>query len=356
MTTATLRVVDTPSIQPVPPRTFAPVAEDAVTRELIEVVRSVARSSVTVLLTGESGVGKEVFARMLHDLSPRARGPFVAVNCAAIPADLLESTLFGWVKGAFTGAQRSEAGTFEAAQGGTLLLDEISELPLALQAKLLRVLQERKVERVGGHDTIALDIRIVATSNRNLAAAVRQGAFREDLYYRLNVFPLEVPPLRARLQDVLPLARYFVSRAAASAGTQPASIEPDAEAVLLAHPWPGNVRELENVINRALILSNGGTIEARHVRLDAVRVCAPADALAPSAFVDMATLERNHILGTLAAVGGSRKRTVEILRISERTLRYKLAEYRRDGWMPTPGRGGKAAAPSSAESTNGASA
>ena len=319
------------------------VAEDPATRQLMLLAARVARTDATVLLTGESGVGKEIFARYIHDQSARARGPFVAINCAAIPDNLLEATLFGYEKGAFTGAQSAQAGKFEQAEGGTLLLDEISEMPLGLQAKLLRVLQEREVERVGGKKPISLDIRILATSNRDMADEVKRGRFREDLFYRLNVFPLQIPALRHRRGDLLPLARHFLAVHGAARHVQ---LSADAAATIAAHDWPGNVRELENVVQRALILAPAAAIEAGHLLLGA----APPAAAAPSPSAVLAAtaapwaddgnpanpanikdLERQHILDTLAKVGGSRRKAVELLGISERTLRYKLAQYRSEG-------------------------
>lgn len=322
------------------------IADDRLTRDTLLLAARVARSDATVLLTGESGTGKEVFARYIHEQSPRGKGPFVAINCAAIPDNLLEATLFGYEKGAFTGAQTAQAGKFEQANGGSLLLDEISEMPLSLQAKLLRVLQEREVERVGGKKPVSLDIRVLATSNRDMAEEVKQGGFREDLYYRLNVFPLEIPALRKRPGDILPLARHFIAVHGGRAGRL-ASLSEAAAAKLAAHSWPGNVRELENVIQRALILAPGGTVEAEHllfstgaaipVAIAASPAAASASATAPGTAgesqASMRDLERQHILDTLAAVGGSRRLAVERLGLSERTLRYKLKQYRDEGYL-----------------------
>jgi two-component system response regulator FlrC len=325
-----------------PPRADGVIGADPRTREVLLLASRVARTDATVLLTGESGTGKEVFARYIHDQSTRSKGPFVAINCAAIPDNLLEATLFGHEKGAFTGAQAAQAGKFEQADGGTLLLDEISEMPLALQAKLLRVLQEREVERVGGKRPVAVDIRVLATSNRDMAAEVAAGRFREDLYYRLNVFPLHIPPLRERPGDLMALAMHFIGVHGARLGRHPV-LNDAAQAKIAGHPWPGNVRELENVIQRALILAPGDTIDATHLLLSgtpqAAPVLAPAPApagpLAAASPANMRDLEKQHILETLARVGGSRKRAVEILGISERTLRYKLAQYREeDGGGP----------------------
>ena len=334
------------------------IAADAATHEVLLLASRVARTDATVMLTGESGTGKEVFARYIHDQSPRAGGPFVAINCAAIPENLLEATLFGHEKGAFTGAQNAQAGKVEQANGGTLLLDEISEMPLGLQAKLLRVLQERVVDRVGGKKPVALDIRVLATSNRDMAAEVAAGRFREDLYYRLNVFPLQIPSLRQRPADVLALARHFVTLHGGRLGLQ-AKLDAGAEAKLAAHAWPGNVRELENVIQRALILAPAQVIGAEQIMFSGTATAAvsglpmsapgvqagPFDAapvvteslaaqgVPSSSGANMKDLERQHILDTLARVGGSRKKAVEALGISERTLRYKLKQYREEGFF-----------------------
>lgn len=304
------------------------IAQDPAIASLLQLATRVAKSSATVLLTGESGTGKEVFARFIHRNSARAEGPFVAINCAAIPENLLEATLFGYEKGAFTGATQPQAGKFEQAEGGTLLLDEISEMPLGLQAKLLRVLQEREVERVGGKKVIPLDIRVLATSNRDMAEIVARGDFREDLYYRLNVIPLVIPPLRAHPGDIVPLARFFMSRLSESLGRRGLKLSAGAEARLLAHAWPGNVRELENVIQRAMILAPGEAIEAEDLLLDEAKPAAREEKIAARKPDDIKSLERKHIMDTLASVNGSRKEAVKLLGISERTLRYKLQQYK----------------------------
>lgn len=320
------------------------VALDQATANLFTVAARVAQTDATVLLTGESGVGKEVVARFIHQRSTRRNGPFVAINCAAIPESLLEATLFGYEKGAFTGATQAQAGKFEQANGGTLLLDEVTEMPLSLQAKLLRVLQEREVERVGGKKPVALDIRIIATSNRNMADAVAKGIFREDLFYRLNVFPVAIPALRQRPEDIVALARHFIAVQGATLGRRGMQLSGGAEAALRAHHWPGNVRELENVVQRALILAPTEMIEPEHLNLltpPEFTQLAPKASPRPEATpqelahnVDnMKDLEREHILRTLAEVGGSRKLVVERLGISERTLRYKLAQYREEGYF-----------------------
>jgi two-component system response regulator FlrC len=310
------------------------VASDLRTVELRELARRVAGADVTVMINGESGTGKEVLARYIHRHSARSDGPFVAINCAAIPESLLEATLFGYEKGAFTGALRTTAGKFEQAQGGTLLLDEVSEMDLGLQAKLLRVLQEREVERVGGQEPIPLDVRVLATSNRNLREAVAAGRFREDLYYRLNVFPLLLPPLRDRPRDVLPLAAHLLARRCGAGGVAP-GLSAEAADRLLAHRWPGNVRELDNVLQRALILQQGGTIAAADLCFDTepatLREETSADTGPRGLSADLRTLEEQRILDTLRTAGGSRKTAAEVLGISPRTLRYKLARLREAG-------------------------
>lgn len=310
------------------------VMEDPSSSELYTMAQRVADTPATVMVTGESGTGKEVLARFIHQHSSRAEKPFVAVNCAAIPDNLLEATMFGYEKGAFTGATQAQAGKFEQAQGGTLLLDEISEMPLALQAKLLRVLQEREVERVGGHKAISLDIRIVATSNRDMKSEVSKGSFREDLYYRLNVFPLHIQPLRERDQDIVPLARHFLKEMATSMGRANMRFTADAEQALRNYPWPGNARELENVVQRAVILSGGEVVAPQHLHLSTVTPAnqkMPAGAQEerePEASNDLRSLEKAHIMNTLASVNGSRKLAAQKLGMSERTLRHKLQQYR----------------------------
>ena len=312
------------------------IAEDPAFTQVLELARRVAASDASIMLTGESGTGKEVLARFIHQQSPRALKPFVAINCAAIPENLLESTLFGFEKGSFTGASTSQAGKFEQAQGGTLLLDEITEMPLVLQAKLLRVLQEREVERVGGQRTIHLDIRVLATSNRNLLEEVRAGRFREDLYYRLNVFPLELPALRQRPRDIVPLTRHFLAKYGNRSGKFLPTLSPEAASILTQHQWPGNIRELENVVQRALILLSGPVIQAEHLFLPSTGMppLPPAPvvtAVEAERSTDIKTLEKEHILSTLAACGGVRKMVAERLGMSERTLRYKLQQYRETG-------------------------
>ncbi|OOG26188.1 sigma-54-dependent Fis family transcriptional regulator [Thioalkalivibrio denitrificans] len=317
------------------------VVEDPYSRELLRLAGRVAASEVTVLIHGESGVGKEVFARYLHVRSTRAEGPFVAVNCAAIPENMLEAMLFGYERGAFTGAYESRAGKFEQAQGGTLLLDEISEMDLGLQAKLLRVLQEREVERLGGKRTLPLDVRVMATTNRDLRSAVAEGRFREDLFYRLSVFPLLIPPLRERPGDVLPLARRFMERH--GRGIDRAELTPCGAAKLMNHTWPGNVRELDNVIQRALILRSGPLIDADSIQFESVasgiemppmtaRTESPVNGHNGNQLSDdLRTREEQLILDALRSERGRRKQAAERLGISPRTLRYKLARLREAG-------------------------
>ena len=320
------------------------VSVDERSRYLASLARRVASTDATVMITGESGVGKEVLARYIHRNSARAQGPFVAINCAAIPDNMLEATLFGYEKGAFTGAYAAAPGKFEQAQHGTLLLDEISEMDLGLQAKLLRVLQEREVERLGGRRLIALDVRVLATSNRALREEVAAGRFREDLFYRLNVFPLHLPALRERGQDILPLTRRMLARSARLQGRAAPALTPAAEARLLAHDWPGNVRELDNVVQRALILQGGAVIDAQDLRFETCeRPAASMPAPASRAFAlaedesyaglgaALRGREQQVLVETLRSVSGSRKAAAERLGISERTLRYKLAKIRKAG-------------------------
>ena len=308
------------------------VAVDPESKRLVSLARKIAETDATVLITGESGTGKEVYARFIRDHSARAAAPFVAINCAAIPENMLEATLFGYEKGAFTGAQGAHAGKFEQAQGGTLLLDEISEMDLGLQAKILRVLQEREVERLGSSRTISLDVRVIATANRDLPEEVRATRFRADLYYRLNVMSLRLPPLRERRGDVLPLARRAV-QACARGGQAALSLSADAERKLLQHDWPGNARELTNIVQRAAWLAAGGIINA--VDLDtgvAAAATAGVDAAQDAGLGhDLKERERELILSTLRVTGGSRKLTAERLGISPRTLRHKLQQLKAAG-------------------------
>ncbi len=312
------------------------VAEDPASLAVLDLARRVAASEAAVLLTGESGVGKEVFARFIHRHSVRHKGAFVAVNCAAIPENLLESVLFGHEKGAFTGASTTQPGKFEQANGGFLLLDEVSEMPLNLQAKLLRVLQEKEVERVGGRSPVSLDVRVIAATNRDLGAWVREGKFREDLFYRLNVFPLEIPPLRVRPADVGPLARHFLKSSEALVGRGGFTLSDAALAELTGYGWPGNIRELGNVIQRAMILAADSVIRPEHLMLPRnvpTAVVAPANIPGVPGEVGLKDVERETILGTLKRMDGSRRRTAEALDMSERTLRHKLKQYREAGFL-----------------------
>ncbi|CAG0938411.1 Regulatory protein AtoC [Gammaproteobacteria bacterium] len=325
------------------------VAEDPATLEALALAARVAVSDTTVLLSGESGTGKEVFARFIHQNSARAQGPFVAINCAAIPENMLEALLFGHEKGAFTGAHEARAGKFEQAQGGTLLLDEISEMCVSLQAKLLRVLQEREVERIGGRSPLALDVRVLATTNQDLRALMRAGRFREDLYYRLSVFPIALPALRRRPADILPLAEFFIAEAADRSRPAPGLAAESARA-LRGYHWPGNVRELANVMQRAVILAAGRDIVPADLCFEALAGdSATAMAAEPAAVpatvpteaetrlhASLQNIEGQLIVDALQR-GGSRKRAAELLGISPRTLRYKLARLRVAG-VAVPGR------------------
>jgi len=326
------------SSSPAGEETTGLIAEDIKTRQLVELAKRVAETDVTVMLSGESGTGKEVFARYLHSESKRAQGPFVAINCAAIPENMLEALLFGFEKGAFTGAYQATPGKFEQANGGTLLLDEISEMALGLQAKLLRVLQEREVERLGGRKTTPLDVRVLATSNRVMREEVKAGRFREDLYYRLHVFPLHIPALRERMADVMPLVRFFLKKYAGQMGLP--GLTAAAEERLLAYRWPGNVRELDNVIQRAIIMQQGHVIGAEHIQFEDENAVPPAvlTPLVSELPADGGELsdgmkrnEHRLIIDALRSARGSRKSAAEKLGISQRTLRYKLARMREQG-------------------------
>jgi two-component system response regulator FlrC len=306
------------------------VAEDTRTREILGIVDRVAPSDASIMISGESGTGKEVLAKTIHKCSDRNAKPFVALNCAAIPENMLEAILFGYEKGAFTGATTSREGKFEQANGGTLLLDEISEMALELQAKLLRVLQEREVERLGGKNSIPLDVRVLATTNRHLATEVAEGRFREDLYFRLNVFPIELPPLRERCADVIPLTYRFMERYSSG---KVLTLSPASEEKLLSHGWRGNIRELGNCIHRACILARGAEITPEDIVFDAlVDVGSTTSARSEEvASDDLKVNEQFMILSTLRDLNGNRKLASERLGISSRTLRYKLAKYKEQG-------------------------
>jgi len=314
----------------------------------------VAKTDTSVLITGGSGVGKEIIAHHIHLTSKRATGPYVALNCAAIPDTLLESILFGHEKGSFTGATKSQSGKFEQADGGTLFLDEIGEMPASLQAKLLRVLQDKMVERLGSAEPIKADVRIIAATNRNLEEQVKVGRFREDLYFRLAVFPIHIPELHKRAGDILPLADFFLKRYRLNIGRDDLIFGQSALDVLPQYNWPGNVRELENIIQRAVLLCDGSEIGAEHLEISAQSH--PNESVSShtlrenpqngtniasnsigqqgqvSSANDMNSVEREHILKVLAQVGGNRSKAVQILGISERALRYKLKSYKEAGF------------------------
>jgi DNA-binding NtrC family response regulator len=329
------------------------IYRDDVMAQVVKLAQQVATSEASVLITGESGTGKEVLARYVHTRSHRAKKPFITINCAAIPENLLESELFGHEKGSFTGAVARRIGKFEEATGGTLLLDEISEMDVRLQAKLLRAIQERVIDRVGGTRPVPVDIRIIATSNRNLAEAAREGTFREDLLFRLNVVNLKIPPLRERPSDVIELAAFFAKKYAEANGVPVRPLSAEARKSLSLHRWPGNVRELENTIHRAVLLASGveigvdGILTPDGARLDQARVTgAVAHATLAAEQVTralvgrtVADVERDLILETLKHCLGNRTHASNILGISIRTLRNKLNEYATEG-VPIPPPGG----------------
>ncbi|WP_141590329.1 sigma-54-dependent Fis family transcriptional regulator [Myxococcus sp. AB056] len=301
------------------------VARSEAMQRVINLARRVAKVDSTVLVTGESGVGKERIARLIHDESGRAHKAFVAVNCAAVTESLLESELFGHARGAFTGATHDRAGLFEAAHGGTLFLDEVGEVPPSMQAKLLRVLQEREVRRVGENASRKVDVRLVAATNRDLAEEVRQGRFRQDLYYRLRVIELKIPPLRERRDDVLPLARLLLAEAAERLGRRVSGLSPDAADQLLRYAWPGNVRELSNAVERAVALCEGTRVEREDLP-EEVRAAPPS--LVPTGNPQrLEDMEKHYILAVLAQNGGNRARTAEQLDIGVATLYRKLKQY-----------------------------
>ena len=293
-------------------------------QRIYRMARQVAPARATVLITGESGTGKGRVARVIHDLSPRQDAPFVSVHCAALAESLLESELFGHEKGAFTGAEKRRLGRFEQANGGTLFLDEIGEIPLATQLKLLRLLQERTLERVGSNDSIPIDVRVIAATSKDLTHEVRERRFREDLFYRLNVVHIEMPPLRLRGHDVLVLAEHFLQRFARENRRRIDGLSDAARSKVLSHTWPGNVRELENAMERAVVFSDGLLVEAEALPFASVPL-GLNDLLIPGA--SLAEIERYAITKTLAAVGGSTSRAAEILDVSVRKIQYRLHEY-----------------------------
>jgi DNA-binding NtrC family response regulator len=302
------------------------IAESAAMRALLGRAGSVAAADGPVVLLGETGSGKEVLARALHASSPRAAGPLVAVNCGAIPAELLESELFGHARGAFSGAVAEKRGLFHEAHRGSILLDEIADLPLLLQVKLLRVLQDGEVRRVGETATARVDVRVLAATHRDLRADVAVGRFREDLYFRLKVFSLTLPPLRERAEDVLPLARHFLEREARRA----TRLGPEAERILLAYRWPGNCRELENAVRHAAALADGDEVRPEHLP-DELRAAPPPATVAPGRLAPLAEVEREHVLAVLEACRGRQAEAARVLGIGRNTLWRKLEGWRRDG-------------------------
>ncbi len=319
------------------------IAEDQRMKDVLGVARRVARSDATVMITGESGTGKEVLFRYIHNHSERSKKEAVAINCAAIPDNMLEAVLFGYEKGAFTGAYKASSGKFEQAHGSTLLLDEVSEMDLGLQAKILRVLQEKQVERLGGNKVIDLDVRIIATSNRDLRTEVKEGRFREDLFYRLNVFPIKMPALRKRPADIVPLAEFLLLRAAKSSSQYIPELTEFAAEKLESHSWPGNVRELDNVMQRALIMQNGNEITAEDLIFEDLGDIQPLEDTQDTNQLNhenktgdklgdnLKDQEQQLIIEALEECHGSRKEAAEKLGISPRTLRYKLAKMRDQG-------------------------
>ena len=297
--------------------------------DLLQLAESVADSRASVFIQGESGTGKELFARYIHRRSARRDKPFVAVNCAALPDTLLESELFGHEKGAFTGAIACKKGKFELAHGGTLLLDEISEMDFAMQSKLLRVLQEREIDRIGGAAPIAVDVRVIATTNRDIRQAVKGGEFREDLFYRLNVIPLHIPPLRARMDDIPLLAKHFIAKFNAVDGKAVKGLTDAALQTLMRMSWEGNVREFENVMERAVLLCGGDCIDEQTLLLTEAPRCREVPVFSPMPAASLREMEKSMILQTLDQTNGNRTHAAEILGISVRTLRNKLSEYRK---------------------------
>jgi len=315
------------------------IGEAPALKRVIATLHRAAATDTTVLLLGESGTGKELFARTLHALSPRANGPFVAINCAAIPETLLESELFGHEKGAFTGATARKPGRFELAHRGTLFLDEIGDLPLALQGKILRALEEKRFERVGGTQSLQVDVRLVSATNRNLKTAVAARQFREDLFFRLSVFPIDIPPLRERTGDIEVLARHFVERFCRDLKKRPLAFSPEAVDEMQRYEWPGNVRELQNCIERACILTEGDTIRSRHLNLSfrgGIAAEAPPDAweqidlagtMADASRRILIEVERRKIVKALQEAGGQKPKAADLLQVSYKTFVQKLKEY-----------------------------
>lgn len=306
------------------------ICEDQHMKKLLDIASQVAKTDASVLMSGESGTGKEVLARFVHDNSLRQQQPFIAINCAAIPDNMLEAMLFGYEKGAFTGAYQATPGKLEQANGGTILLDEISEMPLNLQAKLLRVIQEREVERLGGTKLIKLDVRFISTTNRALAKEVELGNFRKDLYFRLNVFPLHIPALRERTADIIPLTKYFIDKFSTQSSIM---LSDKAKVKLLAYEWFGNIRELQNVIQRAIILARNNIIEPDVILFEQTTAGNSSSSISTndSLEVKMADKENDLILEVLKECNGHREQSATKLGISARTLRYKLSRMKKMG-------------------------
>lgn len=318
----------------------SPVFESQSMKKILEDVARVAKSNANIFITGESGTGKEVIAALIHQQSLRANAPFIKVNCAAIPETLIESEFFGHEKGAFTGAYIKKNGRFEIAHTGTLLLDEITEVPLVLQSKLLRALQEHEIERVGGTKPIKVDVRVISTSNRSIKEALEHKVLREDLYFRLNVVPVHIPPLRERSDDIIPLAHYFINKFCIESHLNKKELTAEAKKKILGYSWPGNVRELANVIERAVVMGSSSTIDASCLYLDSntsfLKRSIPQEGPDTSAYslpvgISLKELEKRLIIETLHQQNHNRKKTAEILDISVRTLRNKLNEYRKQG-------------------------
>lgn len=303
------------------------IAESLMMKRILSDVSKVAQSHASVFICGESGTGKEVIAQAIHSLSSRKQAPFIKVNCAAIPETLIESEFFGHEKGAFTGAINKRLGRFELAHTGTLLLDEITEIPLSVQSKLLRVVQEQEFERVGGTRPIRVDVRLISTSNRNMKEAIDQKIFREDLYYRLNVVPIFLAPLRERKDDILPLAEYFLERLSAENKQVRKHLSEEARKKLINYPWPGNIRELANIIERTVVMSPSETIRAEDLSLDHLPTKLEPLTYTPTTMT-LEEVEKQHILATLTAHNLNRTKTAKVLGISIRTLRNKLHEYK----------------------------
>lgn len=301
------------------------IAESSIMKTIIRDLEKAAKSNANVMITGESGTGKEEIAYAIYANSFRKNGPYIKVNCAAIPETLIESEFFGHEKGAFTGAHAKHLGRFELANGGTLLLDEVTEVPLALQAKLLRAVQEQEFERVGGTKPVKVDVRIISTSNRNLQEAIAQKILRDDLYYRLNVIPIVIPPLRDRSEDILPLARYFIAKACKANSRKPKTLSREAEQLLLSYSWPGNIRELGNIIERAVVMDNGDTLNKDQLHLDASLQL--TGTISNTAGMSLHEMEKKMIIETLQAQKFNRTKTAKVLGISVRTLRNKLHQY-----------------------------